>query len=436
MIDFERRKEKNILNPLIQKEDSILTTEQTKILYDMAIRNENQIKKIEKDINILKYQIYDILNNYNKEYLHKKEENIKDELYNYINKEIKIQIKEQFKLFTTNNINSEININNINKQLINQENSIVSLNANKINKNEFNEQMVLINERIDKLNNNFFMKINKVNNIDCIINEDDIMEKKNIFNQDDLNKIKKEMCLDFEKVNLRILNELKNQASDIKTIYQEIQNINIKNIKNNIINNDFNNDSIENTEEDLYSENINNSNINNINNLIYFIKSELSKKVNLDQLNYALKTQAKLNEALTSSFKICRLCWDSDSNLINNIYIQWSSENINTALDVFKWENNPEIITILQKGVYKIVVGLIGLESNKNIIIFYDENSIGKKYDNDNDNIIFNNDKGNIKFIEKYFACVENTKIKVALFDENNNRDFSEEAFLEIEKII
>jgi hypothetical protein len=35
--------------------------------------------------------------------------------------------------------------------------------------------------------------------------------------------------------------------------------------------------------------------------------------------------------------------------------------------------------------------------------------------------------------MEKYIACVENTKVKVILFDSNDN---SEEAFLEITKII
>ena len=47
------------------------------------------------------------------------------------------------------------------------------------------------------------------------------------------------------------------------------------------------------------------------------------------------------------------------------------------------------------------------------------------------------NEKGNVKFIEKYFACLENTEIKVLLIDnENDNNDTSEEAFLELEKII
>ena len=59
--------------------------------------------------------------------------------------------------------------------------------------------------------------------------------------------------------------------------------------------------------------------------------------------------------------------------------------------------------------------------------------------DSENDNDI-NNEKGNVKYLEKYIACAENTKIKAIIFESNNNNDFnednSEEAFLEIIKII
>ena len=168
-----------------------------------------------------------------------------------------------------------------------------------------------------------------------------------------------------------------------------------------------------------------NYNINKLSNIINTIEEELSKKVNLEQLNYVLKTQGKLNEALTSSSKVCRLYWNSDDDLMNNKYIKWSLQSINTALDVFKWDKNSEIIKILQKGVYRIVVGLIGLEKNEDIVIILNMN-------NSNNYI----DKGNINVIEKYIACVENTEIKISIYKDNNNYDFSEEAFLELKKII
>ena len=103
----------------------------------------------------------------------------------------------------------------------------------------------------------------------------------------------------------------------------------------------------------------------------------------------------------------------------------------------------------MQKGVYKIVVGLIGLESNKNIKIcihdnnkniygteteYYYEDNYTKENEKERN---YCNDEGNVKYIEKYFACVENSEIKIKLIDyENNNNDTTEEAFLQLEKII
>ena len=249
-----------------------------------------------------------------------------------------------------------------------------------------------------------------------------------------LNSFKDELYNDLEKINLKILSELKNQADDIKILYQELNttNINVGQINKNKANKrDLNLDSIKpnNNSEKMLSS-IDTSNLINI------IEEEMSKKANLDQLNFALETQAKLNEAFSSATRISRFCWDSEGGLNENKYIKWSIQNINTALDVFKWENNSDVITILQNGVYKIVIGLIGLENKKNFGIIFnnDENIIinNNYLGNGNDNYI-NNDKENIKFMEKYIACEENTKIKVILFDSNDN---SEEAFLEITKII
>ena len=477
MIDFERRKEKNIFNSLVQREESILSTEQSKLLYEITIKNDNKIKKLEKDINIIKpqiYDIYDILNqlkngSLNNDIIYKEEKMynfndiniLKNELLDYINIEIKKQLKEHFKPMNNQNINNndcinnkniskkkrnkdvfnyEDSIKNINKQLLEHKNSIISLELNKLDKKDFNDQIILINNNIDRFNN---MNIT-YNNTNDNINEDDINEKKYIFNRVDINKIKNEIINQFEKVNLKILNELKNQASDIKSLYQEIQNLSSKSLKSNFntINNDFNDETIDNIEKNLNLENIY-YNINKMTNLLNSIEEELSKKVNLEQLNYALKTQGKLNEVLTSSSKICRLFWNSEDVLEKNKYIKWSTQNINTALDVFKWDGNSEIITILQKGIYKIVIGLIGLENNKNIVIIFDDNPIDKKklIANDNINIDYNNNylvgKGIVKTIECYIKCFENTEIKIAIFDDkNNSKDFSEEAFIELKKII
>ena len=150
-----------------------------------------------------------------------------------------------------------------------------------------------------------------------------------------------------------------------------------------------------------------------------------------------------MNEAFSSASKISRFCWDSDGVLKDDKYIKWSIQNINTGLDVFKWEKNSENITILQNGVYKIVFGLIGLETDKyfginfnddeNIIVDFNKDGNTNLKENESD---INIDKENIKFMEKYIACIENTNIKAIVFNNNQNNDNSEEAFLEITKII
>jgi len=449
MTDFQRRKEKNILNSLNERNDQKhLSIDQSKFYEMNTLRYDEKIKKIEKDITMLKCQLYDVLHNSKKENkvskfsnnnISEEEKNSdsikKGELLNYIKNEIKLQLKEQIKLIKSNEINNydiglnnktqlDFDLKNINKQLLNQENSLLSLNSNKLNKNEFDLKIKIINDKLIKLNNKVFPKI-YIDNGDNI-NEDDIFENKKNYNENDLNEIKKDICLDFEKVNSKILTELKNQAADIQNLYREMMNFNLnKNIRNNLA-------------ED---SNLEKNNYNKLINSIQLLEEQMNKKVNIEQLNYALKTQTKLNEALTSSSKLCRLCWNTNGILTNNKYIKWSLQNINTALDAFKWEKNSEIITILQKGVYKIVVGLIGLEINKNIIIICDEKYDSFMLNNDasmsmNHNTKSYNYQDNVEYIEKYIACIENTKMKIGLLDENNNEDNSEEAFLEIKKII
>ena len=459
MIDFEKRKEKSVLNSQIHQEECLLNTEQSKFIYEISMNNNNQIKNIQKEIHILKTQMCDILNifndksvinkfkNKNNKTLVKEEKKIDDDnnIKEFIIKEIKTQLNDNMEI-----LNNKLNIFNdeykseldneiemMKNELINHEKLIMSLKNNKLDKVDFDENINIINNNFDKINEKVLsLQLEKKEN------DDDIKNKNKNSNLEikDLKKIKQEIYADFEKINLKILNELKNQAYDIKSLYQELQSNTKDSIKNALT-----------TEDDISSDNIYNN--NKILNSIYKIEKELEKKVNIEHLNFALSAQSKLNEALNSTCQICRMCWDSEGILLNNKYILWSSQNINTALNIFKWETNSENILILQKGVYKIVVGLIGLENDKYIKIYFNdynknEETINDYENNDirnlNKNNYYNtiewnsgNEKGNVIFIEKYFACVENTEIKVCLIDtENNNKDISEEAFLELNKII
>ena len=345
-------------------------------------------------------------------------------------------------------------VQSLKSQFLTNANTISKLEISKVNINDYEEQINLIHKDIEELNtriNNIGLQsrnntINKkLNRNNLLDNNDNNMEIKN-----ELKLFKSEIYDDLEKINLKILNELKNQANDIKILYQKMQNKEeLKNIKNKLRDINFH------SPKNLSLKSLNlidkydnpAENINSLN-LLSIMETELSKKANLDQLNFALETQSKLNEAFSSASRISRFCWDSEGVLKEDKYIKWSIQNINTALDVFKWENNSESINILQNGVYKIVIGLIGLEKNKNFGIIFndDENIIIDSRNNTNNNYGMNytdneidmiNDKGNVKFMEKYIACVENTKLKVIIFDNNNDsNDNSEEAFLEIVKII
>ena len=415
---------------------------------------KNQIETLKDEIEIINenknnnnkiLEINNSLENLTQQLMIKNEE--KDNLNNSILNQIEND-KNEINLIISN-INKRIDnfdldfdrlIQSLKAQFLNSANSINNLEMSKVNVNEYEKQIEIINQNIEEVNNkleNVFQQIkDNINNNKNIKNSFTIDNAEND-NEEELDKklnmFKDEIYSDLEKINLKILNELKNQADDIKILYQDLNAINDR-MKKRESKKDIKLDFIDSST--IYKSK--KSSIDNItSNVMSMIESELLKKANLDQLNFALETQAKLNEAFSSATRISRFCWDSEGVLNENKYIKWSIQNINTALDVFKWENNSDNINILQNGVYKIVIGLIGLETKKNfgLIINNDDNTIinnNDYFESDNDNDI-NNDKGNIIFMEKYIACVENTKVKVILFDSNDN---SEEAFLEITKII
>ena len=455
--------DENNINKIIQiKED--IKNELMKDINNILIKQKNEMKENfenlkqgmelynnDKGNNNKILEINETLESLNQQLLQKDEEknNLENVILNKINND-KIE-----KNNITNNINKRIDsldldfdrlVQSLKNQFLTNANTLNQIELSKVNITDFENQINLINQNLDNLNK-------KINSNE-LQHKNQLLIKKTI-NKSNLNKnndeiilelenkissLKDEIYADLEKINLKILNELKNQASDIKLLFQKLQNY--EDYYNTISNKDrdINFDYLKNTPLE------NSIDVNTKNNIISILDSELSKKANLDQLNFALETQSKLNEAFSSASRICRFCWDSEGILKDDKYIIWSIQNINTALDVFKWENNSENITIIQNGVYKIVFGLIGLEKNKNFGISFndDENlllysKMNENIESENDNDI-NNEKGNVKYIEKYIACAENTKIKAIIFDSNNNNDFnddnSEEAFLEIIKII
>ena len=439
----------DIKNEIIKDINNILIAQKKETKENFEnFKKEIQLFNEEKINNSKILEINDSLENLNQQLIQKEEEksNLENIILNKINND-KIEINS-----ITNNINKRIDnldldfdrlVQSLKNQFLTNANTLNQLEISKVNTTDFENQINSINQSLEvinnKLNSNNLQDRNKV--YKKAINKTEIYNNEDIIY--DLNKkiadLKEEIYIDLEKINLKILNELKNQANDIKLLFQKFQYY------------EDPNKSISNKERDVnfdYQKNItldNSTDNSNKINVLSILDTELSKKANLDQLNFALETQSKLNEAFSSASRICRFCWDSEGLLKDDKYIIWTIQNINTALDVFKWENNSENITIIQNGVYKIVFGLIGLEKNKNFgISFNDEENIifntkmSNNADIENENDI-NNEKNNVKYLEKYIACAENTKLKSIIFEKNNNDfndDNSEEAFLEITKII
>ena len=429
---------KDINNVIIsQKKEFNEKIENLKIEIELINSEKNNNNKI--------LEINDSLETINQQLLLKNEEksNLENEIMNKINNnknEINNIIINVIKRIDSFDMDFDRLVQSLKKQFLTNANTISQLEISKVNINDYENQMSIINQNIEELSN-------KINNIN-LKSKNNI--NKNAFSdaeiKTELTTFKNDIYNDLENINLKILNELSNQAEDIKSLYQKVESIE-DSTKNQKVR-DLNFESPKNISGNSLKMNLLDQIENSSDkiNLVSIIESELSKKANLDQLNFALETQSKLNDAFSSASRICRFCWDSEGVLKDDKYIIWSIQNINTALDVFKWENNSESISILQNGIYKIVIGLIDVDKNKNFgIIFNDDENIivdsrinnnygSNDYENENDIVT---DKGNVKFMEKYIACVENTKIKAILFDNSNeNSDCSEEAFLEIIKII
>ena len=411
---------------------------------EIEVYNENNINKNKI------FEINDNLETLNQQLIKKDMEknNLEEVILNKINND-KIEVNN-----ITNSINKRLDnfdldfdrlVQSLKNQFSTNANTLNQLEQTKVNITDFENKIILMNQNFEKINKklSFIDLQDKTIFNKKKINKIDANDKDNIIYEFEKNfqSLKNEIYDDIEKINLKILNELKNQANDIKLLFQKFQFYEESNrtISNKDL--DINFDYLKNVSLENSTDNSNKMNI------ISLLDSELSKKANLDQLNFALETQSRLNEAFSSASRICRFCWDSEGLLKDDKFIIWSIQNINTALDVFKWENNSENITIIKNGVYKIVFGLIGLEKNKNFGISFndDENLVMSTNNNstndlENENDI-NNEKGNVKYLEQYIACAENTKIKAIIFENiNTNTEFkddnSEEAFLEISKII
>ena len=224
--------------------------------------------------------------------------------------------------------------------------------------------------------------------------------------RDELRTLKKEINNDLENINLKILDELQRQSNEIKNINQEI-NIIASGRKLT----DVSTDEIE---------------ANNLMEVLAGFEEELKTKPNIEQLNYALEAQAKINDAFCSANRIARWSWSGSNYLPDKKGIVWSIQNINTSLDIFDWENGCDIIEIKQSGIYRLCCGVIS--DNKPRRFFIAVNNASIESEDSQENIF------GINTLERYLAIGDEAKIKVGIV--NNNVKEKLEAFLEIKKLI
>ena len=347
----------------------------------------------------------------------------KNEIKNSI-EEINIKTENYF-----NEINKRINdfdldfdrlIESLKIQFQSVSETITQIDKNKINIKEFEKILKIHNlDKNQQSNNN--KNINNYSQIKNYNNNNN--NNQNNIMKSELIQLRNEINSDFEKINIKILTELQNQGNDIKNLYQElheldlIKNSNILNLTNQI---NENNQNINYNEENI-----------SLNNIFNSIENELSKKANIEQLNYALETQAKINDAFCSANRTAKWSWSNDG-LLKNKFIIWSIQNINTALDLFIWENESNSILVSNKGIYKIVVGLISIDNKDNFnVLINDEIIFESQFERNSISDVCQNN--GILYIDKYIALMDNSRIQIKI---NSESECNGEAFIEITKVI
>lgn len=234
----------------------------------------------------------------------------------------------------------------------------------------------------------------------------DPIEKETLSNMmaNEVISLRKEINADFELINSKILNELQSQANEISDIYSIIRN--------------------ENNQLGKYG------NENTIGDSLLFFEQELEKKANIDQLNYALESQSKINEAFCLAYRVGRWSW-SQGRYDDKGIIIWSMQNINTALDHFHWNTENGSIVIRTTGIYEITSGLLSI-SNILIALYLNDALIMNSNDSNQSYSI-----GNMILINQFVPLTEGAIIKIGIIKDNFKElfDINAESFLEIRKV-
>ena len=220
---------KDINNVIIsQKKEFNEKIENLKIEIELINSEKNNNNKI--------LEINDSLETINQQLLLKNEEksNLENVIMTKINNnknEINNTIINVIKRIDSFDMDFDRLVQSLKKQFLTNANTISQLEISKVNINDYENQINIINQNIEELSN-------IINNINLKSkNSKNKNLNKNVFSdaeiKNELTTFKNDIYNDLENINLKILNELSNQAEDIKSLYQKVESIeeNTKNQK-------------------------------------------------------------------------------------------------------------------------------------------------------------------------------------------------------------
>ena len=445
--DISGKKENSIYNGIKEKLEK-----NEKDITNLTVEFQNNFLKIDDKINNLKMNQTDkseINQNIN-EALKKIEENYTNNIQNEfleINRNIKKQITDSVIEINKNKIkdennNPDIKYDLIIKEILSKNNifdeTIKEMNS-KFHKKIDKEEIIDIYSNLEEIKNNIIknkndsdIKINKIlNDINKYIKNEnkDIQYKYKIENQEDeIKNIKLNVNENSTLINNLKEELIKIQKNNNNLIQKEIENRNISNFISTLENNnnvypknDIKNEisylkrfinmfmietKNENRKEldkilNVLNEKIN---IKDINNILKDINNDMNNKLNIDLFYKHIQIQNDINNFISKEHIIGK--WISYSKTpLNNSFILWDQQLINSAPNNFCFSSNNSHIFIKEKGIYLIKIILF--------IDCYNNNSVN--------NVQLVLDR---KRVYNY-SC---GKTKMSNYDKINDCDFYEES--------
>ena len=399
-------------------------------------------EKFNKIMNDLKENLFESMNSFKEDYL----TNIKifENKFDTKNDTIITELNKQndaIKNFTENE-KQEINL------MINE-----ILNENTI---ELNTNFESINEEIKKLKININDKLSKKldeKNFDSYLNniKKELNSKISIL---DSQKNIQDIIINFEQKNNRLISTIKqeiisniesllNEKADISLVNDKISSVDFNVLKDYINTVDF---ELKQKMETIFNEymNITNKNISNLNkefttktkkdfkeinnllknkiNIEEFntslnqLQKELNIKINNNEFNTAMNNQSIINDILCNENQIGRWLWKS-GKIKGGFTIPWDTQKVNTAPDNYIWEKDKTVISIVNGGIYEIILGFYFNSNNKKPqvqIIINNDNviNVNNHYNNYLNNKNNNKKNNSISYID-FIILKDNSKIAV-----------------------